>query len=528
MKWYINLKTSVKLISAFVIIAILLGFVGIYGLGNMSKLNALIDDMYEIRLLPVNDTNDMQVLYQRIRVNMYAIHMADTRQEKEQTFAHINQLMDELDGMLKAYERDFAQAKHRELYNDAMNAWQAFRSSARDVIQLSLDGLDEAFKTALAGDFNGISETFDNSLQALIEFNLDSAKRASDDADEQFSAARNITIAIIAGSLVISIGFGLFISQIIARPLRKVVELVEHVADGDLRHTLDMDRKDEIGQLTRSVNGMVSKLRDVVSGILASADSLAAASQQISASTEEIASGSSNQANDAAKINELFKELTTSIQAVARSAEETAALAEQSKQIAREGGQVIRSSIEGMNRVNEQMGRLEADSHKIGEIIEVIDDIADQTNLLALNAAIEAARAGDQGRGFAVVADEVRKLAERSSQATKEITAIIKGMQENTRLSVAAVAEGVESSNKSGEAFEQIVSVVNNAAVRITEIAAACEEQAAQSEEVLSAVDSITAATEEAAASSEETASTAQSLARMADELNNAVSVFKI
>src|SRR5690606_7676430 len=201
--------------------------------------------------------------------------------------------------------------------------------------------------------------------------------RASDDADEQFSAARNITIAIIAGSLVISIGFGLFISQIIARPLRKVVELVEHVADGDLRHTLDMDRKDEIGQLTRSVNGMVSKLRDVVSGILASADSLAAASQQISASTEEIASGSSNQANDAAKINELFKELTTSIQAVARSAEETAALAEQSKQIAREGGQVIRSSIEGMNRINEQMGRLEADSHKIGEIIEVIDDIAD-------------------------------------------------------------------------------------------------------------------------------------------------------
>jgi len=528
MKWFLDLKTSVKLVSAFVIVSVILGIVGFYGLYNMGKLNSRLDDMYEIRLLPVNDTNDMQILYQRIRVNMYTMHMADSRQEKERHLAVVNDLMDELDAMLKAYERDFAQAKHRELYNNAVNAWQAYRSSVGDVVQLTLDGRDEEFKAALAGEFNTIRETFDTSLQALIDFNLDSARRANEEADVQFAFARNITIAIIIGALIVSIGFGLFISQIIARPLGRVVELVDHVSEGDLRNTLELDRKDEIGQLARSVNEMVLKWRKVVSGILASANNLAAASEQISASTEEIATGSSNQANDAAKINELFKELTLSIQAVARSVEETSALAEQSKQIAQEGGKVIQSSIEGMNRVNEHMSRLEADSNKIGEIIEVIDDIADQTNLLALNAAIEAARAGDQGRGFAVVADEVRKLAERSGQATKEITAIIKGMQENTRLSVAAVAEGVTSSHKTGEAFEQIINMVNNAAARVAEIAAACEEQAAQSEEVLTAVDNITAATEEAAASSEETAATAQSLAQLADELNNAVSIFKI
>ena len=122
-----------------------------------------------------------------------------------------------------------------------------------------------------------------------------------------------------------------------------------------------------------------------------------------------------------------------------------------------------------------KMAKLEEDSRKIGDIIEVIDDIAEQTNLLALNAAIEAARAGEQGRGFAVVADEVRKLAERSGEATKEITTIIKVMQENTRQSVQAVSDSVEQSSKTGQAFDQIIEMVNNSSQKVNEIAAACE-----------------------------------------------------
>jgi methyl-accepting chemotaxis protein len=216
------------------------------------------------------------------------------------------------------------------------------------------------------------------------------------------------------------------------------------------------------------------------------------------------------------------------INSVASSAEEASELSNKTVGIAQDGGEIVRSSIGGMNLVNQQMLRLQEDSNKIGEIIEVIDDIADQTNLLALNAAIEAARAGDQGRGFAVVADEVRKLAERSSEATKQITSIIKGIQDNTQQSVKAVEQGVISSQKSGKAFENIISMVNDSANKVTEIAAASEEQAAQSSEVMSSIESISAAAEEAAASSEETASTAQSLAQLAEELNNSVSIFKI
>lgn len=181
-----------------------------------------------------------------------------------------------------------------------------------------------------------------------------------------------------------------------------------------------------------------------------------------------------------------------------------------------------------MRSVSQQMTRLEDDSQKVGDIIGVIEDIADQTNLLALNAAIEAARAGEQGRGFAVVADEVRKLAERSGEATRQITGIIKGMQENTRSSVQSVQESAELSERTGEAFERIVSHVNDAGQKVVEIAAASEEQAAQTSTVLSAVENISATTQQTAAGSEETAATAQSLAQLAEELQRSVSVFKL
>jgi methyl-accepting chemotaxis protein len=417
--------------------------------------------------------------------------------------------------------------QEKDLINQFDASWKTFNQFLDQCIQTAYAGNLDEYK-AISGDFKKAADQLEGVLAQFTAYNVKQAQDANNAANVIHTQTQTTTITLVIITIILSVLFGYFISRTISKPLNRVVGLVGKVAGGDLRETSDIDTKDEIGQLANSINDMVLSLRTSVSGILSSAESVSAAAQQISASTEEIASGSNSQANAAQTMSELFKELSTAINSVAQSAEQASELSNETMNIAKDGGKVVRTSIDGMNQINEQMLRLQEDSDKIGEIIEVIDDIAEQTNLLALNAAIEAARAGEQGRGFAVVADEVRKLAERSSKATKQITVIIKGMLENTQQSVKAVGEGVALSQKSGEAFDNIITMVNESAQKVTEIAAASEEQAAQSSEVLISIESISASTEESAAGSEETASTAQSLAQLAEELNSAVAIFKI
>jgi methyl-accepting chemotaxis protein len=227
-------------------------------------------------------------------------------------------------------------------------------------------------------------------------------------------------------------------------------------------------------------------------------------------------------------MNEMFKDFTQAMESVSVNSEEAARLSEQTSRLASEGGEVIAKSVNGMERLSEQVSALVQHSEKVGQIIEVIDDIADQTNLLALNAAIEAARAGEQGRGFAVVADEVRKLAERSGVATKEISHIIKTMQANMIHSSSVAAETASVSRQSGESFQAILQMVKEVAFKVTEIAAATEQQSAQTANMFSSVETIAAGSEESAAAAQQTASSTQIMSDLAEQLIRSVSAFKL
>ncbi|GGG52384.1 methyl-accepting chemotaxis protein [Paenibacillus radicis (ex Gao et al. 2016)] len=527
MSWFINRRIGTKLLVVFTLFGIILTAIGGFGLFNLYRLNDSQMNMYTNNLIAVDEAHKAQSDYAHLRIYIRNMYMSTDEAEREQVLQEIHMTKAELLKDIESYRSVNLSKAALEAIAPFEDAWSTYSTLFDTAVNYNLAGDNERMKKLIDGELKSKGEVLREILQENVELNVAAAEESYKKGQALFSSAFVITVTVIVLGIAICIALGIIITRLIAKPLSRIVNLANKVAEGDLREKAELQSKDEVGVLAKAFNEMIERLNQTVGSIINSSHNVASAAEQISASTQEMAGSNTNQAHAAQTIHALFGELTNAIQAVARSTESASELSDSAIGVAREGRLIIDSSVRSMSGVREQMSQLEQDSHQIGDIIEVIEEIADQTNLLALNAAIEAARAGEQGRGFTVVADEVRKLAERSGTATKQITAIIKGMQENTKRSVVAVEESATLSNQTGDAFEQIVRMVNETGQRITEIAAASEEQAAQAENVLVTVEEISAATEEAAAGSQETAATAQSLAQLADDLQHSVSAFK-
>lgn len=294
----------------------------------------------------------------------------------------------------------------------------------------------------------------------------------------------------------------------------QLLSAVNSAAAGDLTTAIGVTGEDAVGELAEGLRKMIADLRDVISQVVEGAAQFTEGSRVVSESAQTLAQGAQTQSASVEEMSASIEELTRSIEAVKANALEADTAAKSTSTLAEEGGSAVKKSVEAMDRIK-------SSSSQISEIIQVISEIASQTNLLALNAAIEAARAGEHGLGFAVVADEVRKLAERSSEAAKEISTLIK---ESTQ----RVEEGAVLSEQTGESLTKIIEGVENTAKRIGEIAEATVEQAQSANEVSNAIQSVSQVTEQSAAGSEEMASSSEELGAQASALRDLVSRFKV
>ncbi|MEN6459491.1 MAG: methyl-accepting chemotaxis protein [Thermoguttaceae bacterium] len=354
---------------------------------------------------------------------------------------------------------------------------------------------------------NKSSDILDKLIASISKTGTDTVETAEKSANKAIAMVVTATTVCFAGALLL----GLVIALSITRPILKGVAFAKRMATGDLTHTLDVDRHDELGILAESLNEMVTNLRRMFGEVTQNTNVLAGSSGELAATASQLASGAEEATNQSATVAaaaeqmsanmntmaasteqmssnvktvaSAVEELTASITEVARSAEQAATVASTAADLTKAG--------------NEKIGELGAAAGEIGKVIEVIQDIAEQTNLLALNATIEAARAGDAGKGFAVVATEVKELARQTGAATEDIRQRIEGIQSSTGHVVQSIGEIDEVIKKVNEVSRVIASAVEEQSITTKEIARNIAQTSTAAETVAKGIAESASATKE-------------------------------
>ncbi|MRT20411.1 HAMP domain-containing protein [Comamonas sp. CAH-2] len=422
-----------------------------------------------------------------------------------QAAAHMTELMQSTESRLRS-------AEGRALFQQIVDKRAKLNTVAE---QVGLERRNDGDVVRLVrADLVPAVESFIADLNALVQLQEQMLASTLAQAERERTTSYALGLAALAVVVVLGLLLAVWLVRQLTAPLARAVALSHAIAAGNLTQDVHDDRKDELGELLRSLSAMTQKLRSVVGEVRNGVDSVSSAASQIATGNQDLSARTEQTAANLEETAASIEELTATVTQSADTARQANQLASTAVQAAERGGEVVNQVVRSMEQIN-------TSSRKIGDIIGVIDGIAFQTNILALNAAVEAARAGEQGRGFAVVAGEVRSLAQRSAEAAKEIKQLITASVGNVDAGSAQVAQA-------GESMQEIVASVRRVTDLIGEITASATEQRDGIGQVNQAVSNLDQMTQQNAALVEESSAAATSMNEQAQRLADVVAVFNV
>ena len=498
------------------------------------------------------------------------------KQIKEETLPYVL-MVDEMDtarAEVQQWLTDVSATHNRDGYEDAEESAKRFRDGVakyKQMYQRENDADNLKKMEAIEADFNRfyatgkamaeeyitkgldagnvMMEGFDKDSATLSgelgEFRKQQVAEANQITADAVSAAESTTnVMSIGGALaaLLAAVFSLLITRSVTLPMGRMQStMVEVGSSGDFTRRIAVDSSDEVGKTARSFNNLMGSLQTTLREMHDNIDKVLDASRSLSASSQQVATSSAHQSESASAMAAAVEQVTVSINHVSDGAREALEISRKSGDLSGQGSEIIHKAATEMRHIADTVRQtssaienLGQQSTQISSIAQVIKEIAEQTNLLALNAAIEAARAGEQGRGFAVVADEVRKLAERTANATKEITEMINAIQSTARVAVTSMAEagsqvdgGVILAQQAGDAINQIKEKSAQVLRTVGDISSALAEQSSASNDIATHIEKVAQMTEENSAATKETAGASDRLVQLADTMRTAVNRYK-